>query len=663
MEAIKTISGVSHPLEPLSADEVAMAAAILKRDQSLEASARFVTITLSEPPKAEVVAFEPRHRIDRQAKIVIWERARRCTYEGVVSITDNRTVSWIEVPGVQPAIMFEEFVKVEEVVRRDPRFVEALRQRGVTDMNLVMVDAWPVGYNGPEDDPTAGRFCLPIIWVRAGDDDDNGYARPVEGVIVRFDLDRMEVAGVEDHGVVPLLKRGGNYTAERLKDPANFPHFPEGARTDLRALEIKQPDGPSFAIEGHHVMWQKWDLRVGFTPREGLVLHMVQYRDGSRLRPIIFRASLSEMFIPYGDPNPTHYRKNVFDMGEYGVGFYMNSLELGCDCLGEIRYLDGVVNDNDGNPIVMKNAICLHEEDFGILWKHTDYRTEKAEVRRSRRLVISSIATIGNYEYGYFWYLYQDGSIQYEVKLTGVIAAGGVMPGVRPAYGELVAPGVYGPNHQHFFNVRLDMMVDGVENSVDEVHSEAAPPGPGNPHGNAWVNITTPLDHESIAHRRIDPFSARRWRISNPSMKNVFGEPVAYTLIPGDNVLPFYQPDAYALKRALYTTDHLWVTAYDPSQMFAAGEYPNQNRGGDGLPAYQAADRPLANADTVVWYTFGAHHVPRPEEWPVMPVATIGFHLKPTGFFMGNPGLDIPPADHCGPDGTDPANHSARHDH
>jgi primary-amine oxidase len=204
------------------------------------------------------------------------------------------------------------------------------------------------------------------------------------------------------------------------------------------------------------------------------------------------------------------------------------------------------------------------------------------------------------------------------------------------------------------------MMVDGVENSVDEVHSEAAPPGPENPHGNAWVNVTTPLDRESMAHRRIDPLSARRWRITNPSVRNAFGDPVAYTLMPGDNVLPFYQPDAYALKRALYATHHLWVTAYDPSEMFAAGDYPNQSRGGDGLPAYQAADRPLANADAVVWYTFGAHHVPRPEEWPVMPVAYIGFHLKPTGFFMGNPALDVPPADHCGPDG---AEHTAHHSH
>jgi primary-amine oxidase len=647
METLKTINAVNHPLEPLSAEEVAAAAAILKRDQGLAGTARFVSVTIHEAPKAEVLAFTPDHRIDRQAKIVIRERAARTTFEGIVSITNDKTLSWRELPGVQPSMMAEEFALLEEAVKQDPRFKEALRKRGITDMSLVMCDAWSSGYNGPEDDPAKGRFSLPYSWVRS-DPEDNGYARPIEGVVVRFDLDRMQVVEVEDHGVVPIPERAGNYSAERIREPANFPHIPQGSRADVKALDIHQPDGPSFNVEGHHVEWQKWDLRIGFTPREGLVLHLVQYRDGGRLRPILYRASLSEMFIPYGDPNPTHRRKNVFDMGEYGVGLNTNSLELGCDCLGEIRYFDGIVNDNDGNALVLHNAICVHEEDYGILWKHTDSRIGRAEVRRSRRLAISSIATFGNYEYGYFWYLYQDGTIQYEVKLTGIISSGAVAPGARPAHGELVAPGVYGPNHQHFFNVRLDMLVDGVNNSVDEIHSEAVPPGAANPHGNAWVNITTPLDHESIAHRRIDPMSARRWRISNPSVINPLGEPVAYTLMPGDNVLPFYQPGTFALKRAQYATNHLWVTAYDPSQMFAAGEYPNQNPGGDGLPAYQAADRSLANADTVVWYTFGAHHVPRPEEWPVMPTAYIGFHLKPTGFFMGNPALDNPKAEHAG---------------
>jgi primary-amine oxidase len=642
-----SVATARHPLDPLAPDEIEAASSILRREKSLADTARFVFVTLDEPDKAAVLGHKPGDPVERRAFVILRERAERRTYEAIVSITRGEVVSWQERTGIQPPIMFEEFLSSEEVVRNDPRWQEAMRRRGVTDFENVMIDPWSVGYNGPEDAPDRARMVRPLTFVRQGSPDDNGYARPVEGLVVRFDLDRMEVIDVEDHGVVPLPPRSGNYTAEGIADPDNTPHFPEGPRSDLKPVEITQPEGTSFEVHGHEVRWQKWRFRVGFTPREGLVLHTISYQDGDRLRPVIYRASLSEMFIPYGDPRPTHHRKNVFDMGEYGVGVLSNSLELGCDCLGEIHYFDAHVNDNDGHPMEIKNAICMHEEDVGFLWKHTDFRTMKAEVRRSRRLVVSTIATVGNYEYGYFWYFQQDGTIQYEVKMSGVASVGALPPGERPKHGTLLAPGLYGPHHQHFFCVRLDMMVDGLGNSVYECDSEAVPPGPDNPHGNAWVVKSTLLGRESEAQRVIDPLKGRFWKIANPSQPNAVGDPVAYKLVPGDNVLPFYQPDAHAVRRAGFTTRHLWVTAHERSERFPAGDYPNQHPGGDGLPAYTKADRLLEDTDVVVWYVFGAHHIVRPEDWPVMPAHHIGFHLKPVGFFDGNPGLDVPLAEHC----------------
>jgi primary-amine oxidase len=258
--------------------------------------------------------------------------------------------------------------------------------------------------------------------------------------------------------------------------------------------------------------------------------------------------------------------------------------------------------------------------------------------------VVSSISTVGNYEYGFYWYFYQDGTIQLEVKLTGIISNGAEPAGSRPRWGEMVAPGVYGPIHQHFFNARLDMMVDGVENSVYEVNTVADPPGPENPHANAFHAESTLLRSEGQAQRILDPLAGRFWKIANPLVRNRLGEPVAYKLMPGENVLPFAGPDASVTKRAGFMTRHLWVTRHDPRERYAAGEYPNQHAGGAGLPAYVADDAPLESTDLVVWYTFGAHHVVRPEDWPVMPVVTIGFMLKPAGFFDRNPGLDVPPS-------------------
>jgi primary-amine oxidase len=470
----------------------------------------------------------------------------------------------------------------------------------------------------------------------------------VEGLIVVVDLDEMEVVDVVDHGVVPIPPKAGNYDPALMLEEGNVPAFTQ-LRDDVKPIEITQPEGASFSVDGHHVRWQKWSLRIGFNAKEGLVLHDVGYEDGGRVRSIMRRASLSEMYVPYGDPAPTHDFKNVFDMGEYGVGWLANPLTLGCDCLGEIRYFDGFVNDQDGNPVTIENAICMHEEDYGIGWKHTDFRTEEVEVRRLRRLVVSTIVTVGNYEYGYFWYLYTDGTIEYEVKLSGVISTGAVPEGVRPKHGVLVAPGLYGPHHQHFFCVRLDMEVDGEANTVVEVDSEPLPLGPDNPGGTAWATKRTELTTESEAQRIIDPLRGRYWRIENPAVLNHVGDPVAYKLMPGDNVLPMSRPSSRQALRAGFSRKHLWVTPYDPSERYAAGDYPNQHPGGSGLPEWTAADRPVRGTDIVVWYSFGAHHVVRPEDWPVMPVTHIGFKLKPSGFFAGNPALDMPPtaAKHC----------------
>ena len=618
-----------HPLDPLSAAEIERAWEIVRTERSLGPRVRAIFIMLHEPAKKVVLAHRPGDAVERAAFVVLIDSGPGQTYEAVVSLSSDRVRSWEHVPGAQPAIVQDEFVDCEAAVRADPRWQEALRRRGVTDFSLAMVDSWSAGNFGfPQDE--GRRLVRALTWMRRHAQD-NGYARPVANLLTVVDLNAMEVVAVEDGGVVPLPPQDGNYTPEAA-----------GTRTGLKPVEIRQPEGPSFELAGHELRWQKWRMRIGFTPREGLVLHTVSYEDEGRERPVLYRASIADMVVPYGDPRPTYFHRNAFDVGEYGIGTLANSLENGCDCLGEIRYLDAVVNDGRGRPVALANAICVHEEDAGILWKHVDWRLGTTEVRRSRRLVVSSISTVGNYEYGFYWYFYLDGTIQCEVKLTGVISNGAEPLDAKPRWGEMVAPGVYGPIHQHFFNARLDMMVDGPDNSVYEVNTVADAPGPENPHHNAFHAEATLLASEGQAQRLLDPLAGRFWKVVNPSVRNRLGEPVAYKLMPGENVRPFAGPEASVTKRAAFMTRHLWVTRHDPRERYAAGEYPNQHPGGAGLPAYVRDDAPLENTDVVLWYTFGAHHIVRPEDWPVMPVTTIGFMLKPVGFFDRNPALDVP---------------------
>ena len=326
-----------------------------------------------------------------------------------------------------------------------PDFIAACARRGVTDMDLVCVDPWSAGSFG-EPEEEGRHISHTFAWVRSSPTD-NLYAHPIEGINGVVDVKTLEVLRIDDYGVVPVPEADSNYAAE----------FQETTRDDLRPINVTQPEGVSFRMEGRRIDWHDWSVLIGFNGREGLTLHDICYAG----RPVCYRASIAEMAVPYGSPQTAHARKNVFDIGEYGIGKLANSLKLGCDCLGAIHYLDCWLADIDGNPMRIENGICIHEEDHGILWKHLDFRLDTTDVRRARRLVISSISTVGNYEYGSYWYFYLDGEVEFEMKATGIINTVGCEPGTGSKYGTEVSPGVVGQIHQHVFCARLDMSIDG----------------------------------------------------------------------------------------------------------------------------------------------------------------------------------------------------------
>jgi primary-amine oxidase len=624
---------IRHPLEPLSAAEVQLAVTLLKAAGKVTPTTRFVSVSLKEPPKAVVQAFTGKESVGREAFVVLFDNGTNSCYETALSLNEGKVLSWQHIPGVQPTMTADEQIECEQAVLASPEFKAALkRQYGIDDTKLVMVDIWSAGNYGSEED-RAKRLARPLCFLRM-DPTDNGYAKPIEGLRPVVDLNTMTVLRVEEYGHWPLPPQQSNYAADRV---ASF-------RPGLKPLAIDQPDGPSFAVEGYQVSWQKWSFVIGFNAREGLTLNQLRYEDAGRKRSVLYRGSLSEMVVPYGDPAPQQARKNAFDAGEYGLGYCANSLELGCDCLGHIKYFDGHLCTSRGEPLTVKNAVCMHEEDFGILWKHTDRRLNAPEVRRSRRLVISSIATVENYEYGFFWYLYQDGNIQFEIKLTGILSLGALPPGAKSPYGTVIAPQLYAPNHQHFFNMRLDLDIDGTANTVQQIDVGADPSGPANPFENAFAARAKVLQTEQEACARLNLETARTWKIIAPGVLNAMGEPVGYKFFPGDNCGPFASKNAWWRRRAGFVDHHVWVTPYREDERHAAGNYPNQSSGGDGLPRWTAANRPIANTDIVLWYTFGHTHIARPEDYPVMPTAYIGFLLKPNGFFTENPANDVPPS-------------------
>jgi primary-amine oxidase len=622
-------NATAHPLEPLAPAELERAAELVRTRM---ADARFVSIGLHEPPKAEYLAWlDGGARPLRRAFAVVVDRTR-CVHEFVCDLEAGALSSERALPGVRSPITPDDYEAAAEAVRADAGWREAMARRGVEDVSLVQIDVLASGGFGLEVE--RGRRVARAVAYLLDEPQGNGYAHPIESLIAYVDVDECRVLELEEFDVKPIPREAdGAYAAGTVAE-----------RGDLRPFSIAQPEGVSFTVDGNAIEWYRWTLRAAVDPQEGLVLHDVRF-DG---RPVLHRASCAEMIVPYGEPHPMHSWRTYFDAGEYGLGACTNSLALGCDCVGEIRYLDAYLVDHAGRSRPLPNAICLHEEDAGLLWKHSDELAGRVEVRRGRRFVLNSMVTVGNYDYAFRWYLHLDGSIECEVQLHGIVSTMALAPGEEPAGSSVVDRGLAAPNHQHFFCFRLDADVDGVANSVREVEAEPVPTGPGNPLGNAFRARVTPLVRESLARRDSNEGAARVWHVVNPARRNAHGGEVGYRLVPLHGVSTMLaQPDARVSRRAGFARHTLWVTRHDEAERHPSGRYPYGQGETVGLPQWSAADRPLDESDVVLWYTVGTTHFVRPEDWPIMPVARAGFRLEPVGFFDRNPTLDIPPPHAC----------------
>ncbi len=628
--------GAMHPLDPLSKEEITATVEILRASGKVNQDSRFATVVLREPPKSEVLAYKSGSPFRREAFAIIYERATNRTFEAIVDLNKKSLASWKEVMNVQPPFLIEDFFLTQQIVQNDSQWQAAMRKRGITDFKNVQIDAWAAGFFGTADERGA-RVARAVSYYNEGTK--NAYARPIEGVVAYVNLNTKKVYKFVDTGAVPVPKEKGELDMKSIGKLREAP----------KPLQIVQPQGASFEVNGNEVRWQNWRLRFSMHPREGLVLHTVAYEDKGHLRPVLYRASLSEMVVPYGDPQAGWFFRNAFDEGEYGIGHLALSLEAQTDYPDNARLFSATFAGETGIPQQLQRAVSLYERDGGVLWKHVDYTTFPFlhnESRRARQLVLSWFANVGNYEYGFDWVFHQDGTLEMEVLLTGIMAARGVgddhAEHDEASHGHKVAPNVEAVHHQHFFNFRLDMDVDGVANSVVEMNTEPSLAGKNNPYNNAFTMIENSLRTERQAQRQINFASSRKWKVINPANKNSLGQPTGYTLFPGENSMPYAAPTSSVRKRAGFINSHLWATPYDAAQAYAAGDYVNQSKGGDGLPRWTAMNRSIENQDIVLWYTMGVTHIPRPEEWPVMTVHRAGFKLMPSGFFARNPALDVP---------------------
>lgn len=631
------------PLASLTAEEFRLVRECLVENNAVTEHTRFAYVGLDEPDRRAILAWNGTADIARRARALTLDLESGAVFDHIVDLTRGVVEQSTQIPAEQGGapVLDSDHDRVREILISSPDYVAAIERRGVSIDDTVSVALSAGYYDLPGEQ---GRRLMRTFSLYRETADHLPWARPIDGLVAYVDTIAREVVEIIDDQLLPIPPENGEFTGEDVTGPL---------RTSLKPIEITQPEGASFTIDGDRLSWENWSLQISFDAREGLILRQIGFEDDGRVRPILYRASIGEMVVPYGDPAAARFWQNYFDTGEYIFGRYTNSLELGCDCLGEIRYLDAIVADEAGAPHTIKNAICIHEEDVGILWKHTDMFTGAAETRRQRRLVISFFTTVGNYDYGFYWYLYLDGTIECEAKATGIVFVG-AQPSPDYAYTTEIAPGVGAPVHQHLFCARLDVTVDGPANSLYEVDAVRVPIGPENPYGNAFTKKETLVGSEAESGRDADASVGRTWHIVNEDSRNFLGQPVAYALIPSANPTLLADPESSIAKRATFATKHLWTTAYDPEERYPAGDFVNQHPGGAGIPSYISADRSLHQTDIVLWHTFGPTHFPRTEDWPIMPVDLFKFTLKPYGFFDRNPTLDLP---------ASPGSHHAGHEH
>ncbi|SJM92841.1 Copper amine oxidase [Crenothrix polyspora] len=624
----------SHPLDPLNQQEIILSVQLAKAHPNIPAGAFFPNVVLNEPLKEKVLAFQSGGTFSREALVEAYDRPKNQLYRVIVDLRAKKVTAFDKLPQpTQPAAFLDEFSTILPVINQDPGWRAAMKKRGVKPED-VYLDVWAGGdlvINVDRDGkavPPGTRIMRVLSFLRGGKP--NPYDRPIEGVVVAVDMNRLKVLQVTDTVVAPVSQYNGKDSSIQ--------------REPLQPLRVEQAK-PSYQLCGQEVSWQGWRFRFALHPRDGLVLYTVHHENKGVLRPVAYRLSLTEIYVPYGIPDINWVWRTAFDVGEYGLGRNTNPLSPDTDVPNNATFFNARIADDVGGSFVYPNAVALYERNAGLLWKRVDPTSVEQDRREARQLVITSNTWIGNYIYGINYIFKMSGELEVRVEATGTTLNQGVnslKEGAKHGHVVDVVKSVNGgtalvaaPNHQHFFSFRLDLDVDGAANRVSE--SNVNPQDSAL--GNAFVAKESLITTEANAKRNVDINKARNWKIFSSDEKNALNMPTGYTLSLGDIAVPYSSSTFSARKRAGFAEYPLWVTQYHPNELYATGDYPNQGVIGEGLPKYSGKES-LVDQDLVFWVTSGLTHIPDVEQYPVMNTESLlAFRLLPYGFFKHNPAL------------------------
>ena len=623
----------THPLDGLDAAEIKTAMELLRKAGVADDKTIVSLMQLEEPAKSDVLAWRVGRPISRKAAAILRRDGK--TLRVVIDLTQRKVGQATEGRGGQPIVTTPEMFKAIEATLKDERMQAGLQKRGVDVGKLFCAPRTIGSFGRPEED---ARRLVRLDCFDLRSNPTNVFATPVEGLFATVDLDRMAVIEVTDSGVVPLA-------------PGAFPVGAKGPFRVRRPIQQSAPRGRNVKLAGSNVRWENWRFHLRFDPRAGVVLSQVAYGEHGSDRSVLYQGFVSEIFVPYQDPTVGWYYRNYMDEGEYGLGTSSARLVPGSDCPREALYLSPVLPSALGTADTLPDRICIFERAQGEpSWRHFDFVSEALDSRPEVDLVVRYIATVGNYDYLFDWVLDAKGGIAFRGGASGLDSIKGVTAqklsdpsaAADTAYGPLVAPGRAGIWHDHFFSLRLDVDVDGPANRfmLDQLRTYAPNTGPRK---SMWRVESEAANREPV-HLHMSGEHPAQWRVASTGRTNALGYPTSYVLHGDMSAMPLVDPNDPPLARAGFANHQLWVTRYDPKELWAAGDLPNQSTPGQGLPAWSQQQRKLDGEDIVLWYTIGFHHLPSSEDWPLYNVGWHGVRLRPYNFFDQNPARDIPPA-------------------
>ncbi|HEU0181084.1 MAG TPA: tyramine oxidase, partial [Agromyces mariniharenae] len=322
--APSTRAGADDPLRGLTADEIVEAREVLAAAGLVQDSTRFVYVGVDEPDKADVLAGVA---VPRVIRALLLDQATGAAHDARVSLTEHAVLRADEIDGAdgQLPILDVEFESISDMLGREDEWHAARAKRGISHDQVALAPL-SAGQYGFDDE--RGRRVIRVLAFMRQYEQDHCWAHPVDGLCAYVDMVEGRMFRLVDHKVYDIPAEGGNFDDPEVQGPP---------LDTLKPIAISQPEGPSFTVEGDQVSWANWRFSLAFDAREGLVLRRIRYVDadqGGAERDIVYRASIAEMVVPYGDPSPARFWQNYFDTGEYVFGRYANSLVLGCDCLG-----------------------------------------------------------------------------------------------------------------------------------------------------------------------------------------------------------------------------------------------------------------------------------------------------------------------------------------